>query len=159
MPEPVTPERFRSVIGHVPTAVVVVTAAGPDGPAGLAIGSFVSVSLDPLLVGFLPAKTSSSWPLIEAAGVFCANVLGEDQEEVCRVFASKGADKFEGLGWRAAASGAPVLADVLAWIDCEIEIVHDAGDHLIVVGRVTELEVEGEGGPLIFFRGGYGRLG
>lgn len=151
--------RFRQVLGHFPTGVTVVAGTDGDGPVGLAVGSFASVSLEPPLVLFCPAKTSSSWPRIEAAGAFCANVLSEDQEDICRVFASKGDDKFQGLGWRPAASGAPVLADVLAWVDCRVESVHDAGDHLIVVGRVTELEVEAEGAPLIFYRGGYGRMG
>ncbi len=151
--------RFRQVLAHFPPGVPVVAGPAGDGPVGLAVGSFASVSLEPPLVLFCPAKTSSSWPRIEAAGAFYANVLSEDQEDICRVFASKGDDKFQGLGWRPAASGAPVLADVLAWVDCRVESVHDAGDHLIVVGRVTELEVEAEGAPLIFYRGGYGRMG
>ncbi|CAN5860238.1 flavin reductase family protein [soil metagenome] len=150
--------RFRQVLGHFPTGVTVVTAALEAKPVGLAIGSFTSVSLDPPLVAFCPARSSSSWPIIDQAGAFCVNVLGEDQEELCRVFASKGDDKFAGIGWRAAASGSPVLADVIAWMDCEIDAVHEAGDHLIVVGRVLELEVGEEAGPLVFFRGGYGRL-
>jgi len=81
--------KFRQVLGHYPTGVVVVTAIGDDGePAGLAIGSFSSVSLDPPLVAFFPGKSSSSWPRIESAGAFCVNILGEDQEDICRVFAS-----------------------------------------------------------------------
>ena len=85
-------------------------------------------------------------------------MLAEDQEHVCRAFASKQPDKFRGLGWRPSALGAPVLADVLAWIECDIESMYDAGDHEIVVGAVRELEVERELGPLIFFRGGYANL-
>jgi flavin reductase (DIM6/NTAB) family NADH-FMN oxidoreductase RutF len=87
------------------------------------------------------------------------NVLAEDQEEISRIFATSGADKFRGIGWRpSGASGSPILADVLAWIDCRIESVFDGGDHHIVVGRVVELGVERETGPLVFFRGGYGRF-
>ncbi|HLM64021.1 MAG TPA: flavin reductase family protein [Acidimicrobiales bacterium] len=151
--------RFRQVLGHFPTGVTVITAAGPDGPAGLAVGSFFSVSLDPPLVAFCAAKTSSSYPKVEAAGHFVVNVLGDDQEDVCRVFAGKG-DKFAGLGYRPSpGSGAPVINDVLAWIDCDIDTVHEAGDHWIVVGHVRELEVGDEsGGPLVFYRGGYGRF-
>src|SRR5437764_2940282 len=75
--------KFREVLGHYPTGVVVVTAAGDNGPpAGLAIGSFTSVSLDPPLVAFFPDKSSSSWPRIEAAGSFCVNILGEHQEDI-----------------------------------------------------------------------------
>ena len=150
---------FRQVLGHLPTGVTVITADGAEGPVGLAIGSFTSVSLDPPLVAFCPDKRSSSWPKIREVGAFCVNVLGDDQELVCRTFASKGADKFQGIGWEPAGSGSPKLAGVLAWIDCTIEAVHDAGDHEICVGRVTEMDVgAGTAGPLVFYRGGYGRF-
>ena len=86
------------------------------------------------------------------------NILAEAQEDVCRRFATKGDDKFLGLGWRPAASGAPLLDGVLAWIDCDIESVTDAGDHFCVLGRVRDLAVAHDGAPLLFFRGGYGRF-
>ncbi len=161
MSEPRAPfdsAKFRQVLGHFPTGVTVVTADTDTGPTGMAVGSFASVSLDPPLVAFFPGAGSSSWPRIESAGSFCVNVLAEDQEEVCRRFASKGDDKFTGLGWRPAPSGAPLLDGVLAWIDCDIESVTEAGDHYCVMGRVRELEVVHDGAPLVFFRGGYGRF-
>ena len=152
--------RFRQVLGHFPTGVTVVTAVADGKPAGLAVGSFTSVSLEPPLVAFLPTRTSTSFPAIREAGSFCVNVLAEDQEDVCRVFASSGGDKFEGVGWRpAAGTGSPIIQDVLAWIDCDIDVIHDAGDHFIVVGRVRDLEVaRSDGAPLVFYRGGYGRF-
>jgi flavin reductase (DIM6/NTAB) family NADH-FMN oxidoreductase RutF len=150
--------KFRQVLGHYPTGVVVVTAIAEDGePAGLAIGSFTSVSLDPPLVAFFPDKKSSSWPRIATAGSFCVNILGEDQEDLSRVFASKGTDKFASIGWRPGRTGAPVINDVIAWIECTIERIDDAGDHWVVLGRVVDLDVGHSGGPLLFFRGGYGR--
>ena len=150
--------RYRQVLGHFTTGVTVVTSDHADGPVGLAIGSFFSVSLEPPLVGFCPSKTSNSWPRIHEAGAFCVNILAEDQEDVCRVFAGKETDKFKNVGWKPSTLGAPVLSDVLAWIECEIESVHDAGDHEIVVGIVRELKVERETNPLVFFRGGYANL-
>jgi flavin reductase (DIM6/NTAB) family NADH-FMN oxidoreductase RutF len=150
--------RYRQVLGHFPTGVTVITAAGDGPPVGLAVGSFASVSLDPPLVGFFANRSSSSWPRIEESGAFCVNILAEDQEEVCRRFASKGDDKFKGLGWQPAGSGSPILAGVLAWIDCDIESVTDAGDHVCVLGRIREMDIGHEGGPLIFYRGGYGRF-
>jgi flavin reductase (DIM6/NTAB) family NADH-FMN oxidoreductase RutF len=150
--------RFRQVLGHFPTGVTVITANTGSGPVGLAVGSFFSVSLDPPLVAFCAGKSSTSYPKIAEAGHYVVNVLADEQEEICRVFASKGGDKFATIGWRPSpASGAPVINDVVAWIDCEIDTVHEAGDHYIVIGRVHELEVGHEGGPLVFFRGGYGR--
>ena len=148
--------RFRTVLGHFPTGVTVITAAGPDGPVGFTIGSFVSVSLDPPLVGFLPQKSSMTWPPMEASGGFCVNVLTAEQGELCWRFAKETDDKFAGVAWEAAAvSGAPRLAGALAWIDCTIEQVSDAGDHIFVLGRVHGLDA-GEGDPQLFFRGKLG---
>lgn len=150
--------KYRQVLGHFPTGVTVITAA-PDGePVGLAVGSFSSVSLDPPLVAFFPGRSSSSWPKIESAGSFCVNILAEDQEEVCRRFASKDEEKFAGLGWTPAGSGSPLIDGAIAWIDCDIHSVIDAGDHHCVLGLVRDLGVGHDGPPLIFFRGGYGRF-
>jgi flavin reductase (DIM6/NTAB) family NADH-FMN oxidoreductase RutF len=150
--------RFRHVLGHFPTGVTIITAAPASGPVGLTIGSFTSVSLDPPLVGFLPGKASTTWPGIEAAGAFCVNILGEAQGELCWSFARETTDKFVDLSFeRTPATGSPLLPGVLAWIDCEIERVLDAGDHWFVLGRVLALEVVSEeGGPLLFFRGKLG---
>lgn len=150
--------RYRQVLGHFPTGVAVVTARAEGVPVGMAVGSFTSVSLHPPLVAFCAGNGSSSWPRIRAAGAFCANVLAEDQEDVCRAFASKGTDKFAGLGWEASSTGSPRLDDALAWIDCDIDAVHDAGDHQICVGRVLEMDLGERGAPLVFYRGGYGRF-
>jgi 3-hydroxy-9,10-secoandrosta-1,3,5(10)-triene-9,17-dione monooxygenase reductase component len=148
--------RFRTVLGHFPTGVTVITAAGSDGPVGFTIGSFVSVSLDPPLVGFLPQKSSQTWGPMEQAGSFCVNVLSADQGELCWRFAKERDDKFAGVGWSPApVSKAPVLDGALAWIDCTIESVSDAGDHIFVLGRVHGLDA-GEGEPQLFFRGKLG---
>lgn len=154
----IDPALYRQVLGHFPTGVTVITAQTSDAPVGMAIGSFSSVSLDPALVGFFPDRSSTSWPRIEQTGSFCVNVLGDDQEDLCRRFASKEPDKFSGIGWRPTSSGSPLLDGVLAWIDCDIVEVGDAGDHFWVLGRVRELQVGREGQPLVFFRGGYHRL-
>lgn len=148
--------RYRQVLGHFATGVTVITA-DPIGhpPVGMTIGSFTSVSLDPPLVGFLPQKNSTTWPLIEEAGVFCVNILTLDQAELCWRFAKESPDRFAGVDWRAAGSGSPILTESLAWIDCTIETVVDAGDHVFVIGRVTDLDA-GDGDPMLFFRGKLG---
>jgi len=150
--------RFRQVLGHFATGVTVVTGMASGEPVGLAVNSFTSVSLDPGLVAFCVSLESSSWPKLRAAGAFCINILGEAQEALSRAFAGHGPDRFMGVGWRPAPSGAPVLGGVLAWIDCTVEAEHDAGDHVIVLGRVVDLDLGQEGGPLVFYRGGYGRF-
>lgn len=149
---------FRTVLGRFPTGVTVVTAQDGAKPVGMAIGSFTSVSLDPPLVAFLPAKSSSSWPAIERAGVFCVNIIAEDQGAICAAFASRAEDKFAGVAWERAGTGSPRLAGCIAWMDCTIEAVHEGGDHWIVVGRVQEMDVdlERDVGPLLFFKGAYG---
>jgi 3-hydroxy-9,10-secoandrosta-1,3,5(10)-triene-9,17-dione monooxygenase reductase component len=148
---------FRHVLSHYPTGVCVVTAIEADGRAsGMVVGSFTSVSLSPPLVAFFPDKASTSWPKIERAGRFCVNVLASDQGELCRRFASKGEDKFAGVAHRVSTNGSPVLDDVVAWIDCTLDAVHEAGDHFIVLGRVQELDIIRPDQPLLFFRGKYG---
>ncbi len=162
---PVDPAEFRFVLGHFASGVTIVTAPGgadEDGetaPAGFACQSFASLSLDPPLVTFMVARTSTTWPRIARAGVFCVNILGADQGELCRGFAVSGADKFAGVGYRAApVTRSPLLDSVPAWIDCRIQAVHTGGDHLIVVGRVEALGGTDEGEPLLFHRGRFGRF-
>ena len=149
---------FRTVLGHFCSGITVITSVDDGEPVGLTCQSFSSVSLDPPLVLFVAAKSAHSWPRIRAAGLFSANVLAEDQEALSRRFALRGIDKFAGVGWTSGPSGAPLLDDCLAYVDCEIAAVHDAGDHEIVVGRVLELAVTREAAPLLFFRGGYGKF-
>lgn len=150
---------FRRVLGHYPTGVCVVTAVEDDGaPTGMVVGSFTSVSLDPPLVAFFPAKTSQSWPRIERVGKFCVNVLASDQRSLCQQLSGKQPDKFAGVSHRVSAHGSPILDGVVAWIDCTLDAVHEAGDHYIVLGRVMALEVESPGKPLLFFQGAYGEF-
>ncbi|MEU9112037.1 flavin reductase family protein [Streptomyces sp. NPDC048483] len=160
---PLDPSEFRSVLGHFASGVTVITAPGDEGPAGFACQSFASLSLDPPLVTFMVARTSTTWPRIARAGVFCVNILGAGQGELCRGFAVSGGDKFAGVSYVAApATGSPRLADVPAWIDCTIQAVHTGGDHLIVVGRVDALAADpaaAEAGPLLFHRGAFGAFG
>lgn len=149
---------FRRVLGHFPTGVTVVTAATEQGPVGMVIGSFDSVSLDPPLVMFCPSKDSTTWAKMADTGRFCVNVLGDDQTDVSRVFSSKADDRFAGIEWSTEVTGSPVISGSIAWIDCEHYAVHDGGDHDIVVGLVKGLSTCNDNGPLLFFRGGYGRF-
>ena len=108
----IDPRHFRNVLGSYPTGVCVITSVDADGNRlGLVIGSFVSISLDPPLVGFFPDKRSGTWPRIEASGRFCVNVLGSDQLALCQRFAARGEDKFAELAHGHAPSGLPLLDD------------------------------------------------
>ena len=147
--------KFRQVLGHFPTGVTVITAVDADGtPVGFTIGSFVSVSLDPPLVGFLPGFSSKSWPEIAPSGSFCANILGADQGELCWRFAKESEGRFDGVDWTAAPSGSPILPGVIGWIDCTVEQTYEMGDHWFVLGRVQALHHEADvDDAMIFFRG------
>jgi flavin reductase (DIM6/NTAB) family NADH-FMN oxidoreductase RutF/DNA-binding IclR family transcriptional regulator len=150
---------FRQVLGQYPTGVVVVAATQEEGPpVALTVGSFTSVSLDPALVAFCPDKASSSWPKIAGRGAFCVNVLGADQEGLCRNFAIKSQDKFHSVAWRPSGTGSPIIDGAVAWIDCTTESVQEVGDHYLVIARVQDLAIESGRLPLLFFRGGYGRF-
>lgn len=157
MPE-VDPAEFRQVCGHFTTGVTVITATDGDDPVGLAANSFTSVSLEPPLVLFCAGKTSTTWPRIEKADAYAVNILAADQEEISRTFAAPDVDRFEGVAWHQGVTGSPILDGALAYLDCEIEAKHDAGDHVLVVGRVVDLDVQRDTGPLVFYRGGYGDL-
>ena len=149
---------LRTVLGHFATGVAIITAVDGEEPVGMACNSFTSVSLEPQLVLFCAAKSSSTWPRIQAAEKWAANILNQDAEEVCRLFAQKGADRFARVAYTIGRTGAPILEEALAFVDCETIAEHDAGDHVIVVGRVLELGFAPEGKPLLFYRGGYGRF-
>jgi 3-hydroxy-9,10-secoandrosta-1,3,5(10)-triene-9,17-dione monooxygenase reductase component len=150
----VTPQVMRAVLGSFCTGVVVVTAVGEE-PFGFTCQSFSSLSLDPPLISFNPARTSTTWPRIRQVGRFAVNVLAHDQDELSELFARSGADRFAEVDWSTSPLGSPILADVSAWVDCELVAEYDGGDHTIVVGRVRALEANPQRHPLIFYRGRY----
>lgn len=157
--EAIDPTVFRETLGHYPTGVAVVTGIADDGlPAGMVVGSFTSVSLDPPLVAFLPTRDSGSFARLRTGQTFCVNVLAADQEQTCRRFASRAIDKFEDISWSPAPGGAPILDGAVSWIECTYEDVLEGGDHYIVLGRVRHLSVARPSLPLLFFQGGYGRF-
>ncbi|MCW2773639.1 MAG: flavin reductase domain protein FMN-binding protein [Nocardioides sp.] len=149
--------RFRDVLGRFASGVTVVTTTSNDEPVGMTCQSFSSVSLDPPLVLFIPAKSSRSWPLIQRSGKFCVNFLAAGQAELSNTMASRGADKFGDVKWTPSrATGSPILEGSLAHVDCTIHQVHEAGDHYVVIGRVVDLGIdEGDVDPLLFFQGKY----
>lgn len=148
---------LREVMGHFATGVTVVTAMHHTQPVGFTCQSFVSLSLDPPLIALAPSKASTSWPRIRAADSFCVNVLTDGQAGLCRTFAQPGGDKFAGIDWSPGVTGAPVLRRSLAWVECELEASHDAGDHELIIGRVRGISI-GEGTPLLFYRSRLTRL-
>lgn len=154
---PIDQMDFRNVMGHLPTGVVAVTGveASSGQPAGMIVGTFASLSLDPKLVTFSVARTSSSWPKVRSGGRFTASVLAEGQDAICRSLSRKGDDKFSDIDWHTSPDGTPRISGAVAWIDCAPVQELDGGDHVIVIARVLRMATA-PGSPLLFHKG---RLG
>jgi flavin reductase (DIM6/NTAB) family NADH-FMN oxidoreductase RutF len=150
-------ERFRAVLGHVPTSVAIVAGLVDDVPRGLSVGTFVPVSLEPPMVGFFVDRKSTSWPPISGVRAFVVSVLSAEQAELSRQFAISKSDKFAGVSWHAAPSGHPVIEGSVAWVDCDLASETEAGDHVFVLANVLDLGVETGDTPLLHHRGGYRR--
>ena len=150
-----TPQRLRHVLGHFASGLTVITAATENGPAGFTCQSFSSLSLEPALVTFSPARSSSTWPRLRKAGRFTVNILPAGHQHLATQFARSGTDKFAGVDHNASPLGNPVLNQALAWVDCELHEEYDGGDHTIVVGAVHALGARDGTEPLLFFKGGY----
>ncbi|MBA8958389.1 3-hydroxy-9,10-secoandrosta-1,3,5(10)-triene-9,17-dione monooxygenase reductase component [Rhodococcus percolatus] len=153
--EAIDPRRFRTVLGQFCTGVTIITTIDDGVPVGFACQSFAALSLEPPLVLFCPTKTSRSWAAIERSGIFCVNVLAEEQQSTCARFGSRDPDKFAGIDWTESPLGSPILTGSLAHIDCSLESVHDGGDHWVAFGRVSSLSEIREERPLLFYRGQY----
>ena len=153
-PQIVSPRDFRTALGHFATGVAIVTAVSPQGAlAGLTINSLTSVSLTPPLVLFCLDKTAGSLAVFQAARGFAVNILTQNQRDLSDRFASHREDRWDGVAWERLETGAPVLPDSLAVLDCLPERIDDGGDHWIFLGRVVRLTI-GTGDPLVYFAGG-----
>ena len=156
-PGPETEIEFRRALGRFATGVTIVTCDSAIGPLGITANSFASVSLDPPLVLWSPARASARFATFVEAGHYAIHVMDESQVETCLRFTRTG-DDWEGIGWRPGPNGVPVIEDCIARFDCARHAVHDGGDHAIVVGRVVSVWRSGGGGPLLFADGTYGRF-
>ncbi|WP_045745300.1 flavin reductase family protein [Actinoplanes rectilineatus] len=149
---------FRRVLGGFASGVTIITAVLDGTPVGMTCQSFFSLSLEPPLIAFSPARTSTSYPLIRKAGRFCVNILEAGQEDLCRQFARSGTDKWRGVAWQPGVTGSPILDGVLASIECDLERDVEAGDHYLTIGRVVDLASTPGKQPLLFFNGTFQRL-
>lgn len=155
MTDAIDPRALRRAFGAFATGVTISTTLDPAGqPVGFTANSFSSVSLDPPLLLVCLAETASSYPAFRDAGRFAVNVLGAEQRALSTQFATRGADKFAGVAWRMAETGAPVLDGSIAWFDCVTHALVPAGDHVILIGRVVAFGTE-DRPPLGYVRGGY----
>lgn len=151
---------FRRILGHMATGVAVVAALEPDSgaPRGLTANAIAAVSLDPPLVLACVDRAADTHDCIERAAAFSISILNAGDETLARRFADYPSErKFTGVAYRTEATGAPVLEEALAWVDCDVWAAYEGGDHTIFVGEVLAGDASDES-PLVYFRGGYGRL-
>lgn len=153
-PKPFDVREFRTALGGFVTGVTVVTTTINGSPIGFTANSFTSVSLDPPLILVCIGKSSSNFANFQQVDAFCVSILAESQRTISQKFASKGIDRFEGVAWTAGDLGNPVIDNAVAWFDCTLHQRIDAGDHHILVGKVSEFG-HNVGSPLAFCRGNY----
>jgi flavin reductase (DIM6/NTAB) family NADH-FMN oxidoreductase RutF len=154
--ETFSPREYRDALGRFVTGVTVVTTRAESGPLGMTVNSFASVSLDPPLVLWSPARKSSRFPAFEAAPYFAIHVLSAGQRDLAEHFARIG-DMPPGLAFEEGPGGIPLFADSVARFECRHAAGHDGGDHLIVVGEVLRLATT-DLPPLVFDRGAFATL-
>lgn len=156
---PIDADTYRSTLGLWATGVTIITARADDEIHGMTASDFAGVSLDPPLVMVCADKKANTLGVIEKGGNMCVNFLAAGQDALSNKFASKKEEwtRFEGLECASATTGAPLIPGALASLDCEIVAMHEAGDHVIVIGQVEQV-VEGEGDPLLYYAGSYRSL-
>ena len=154
-----TPTSLREAFSHFPSGVVAIAAEVAGIRHGLAASTFVPVSLDPPLVSFCVQNTSTTWPKLKDLPMLGISVLGESHDDAARTLAAKTGDRFAGLETVSNDSGAVFIKGTALWLESAIEQVIPAGDHVIVVLRVTEVTVDSEVAPIVFHRSAFRRLG
>jgi flavin reductase (DIM6/NTAB) family NADH-FMN oxidoreductase RutF len=153
--EPVSADLFRAVFRDHAARVVVVTAAGPDAPAGFTLTSLTSISIRPPMVSFAVARGGSSRPAVSRSRRVAIHLLADDQERLARTFATPGIDRFADVRWSPGPDGEPLLADCAAYLSCEVVQHIPAGDHVLVVARVVTARNDRPGAPLLYHDGSY----
>jgi flavin reductase len=152
-------KEFRATVGAFATGVTIVTTRGEEHAYGMTANAFSSVSLDPPLILVCVISPSEGAEHISRNGVFAVNILTSEQEPMSRYFASRdrprGLDAFREVPHRIGASGSPIIEGSAAFLDCRLHATHEAGDHLIFIGEVLELDVAEGHEPLLFHGGGY----
>ncbi len=154
----VEPLEFRSIIGHFATGVTVITTAAGEELQGMTANAIASLSLDPVMILICVEKQTHTHRVLDQGGVFTVNILTEHQEDVSRLFAKRAEPEIgtlRGQRFSLGTTGAPILEDCLAYLECRVSSVADGGDHSIFLGRVVDGRVTSDARPLLFYRGKY----
>ena len=148
------PKAFRAALGQFGTGVTIVTCLSEAGPMGITANSFASLSLDPPLVTWAPARSSKRHDAFARAKHFAIHVLKASQAPLCARFAKDGLD-FDGLDWIAGTAGTPLIENCLSRFECTRVALHEGGDHSLIIGQVEQVTTQA-GTPLLFHGGRYG---
>lgn len=150
---------FKQALGNYPTGVTIITTTDEDGtPVGLTVNSFASVSLNPLMVLWSIDHKVSTLDIFKKSGKFAVHILAENQQELCKTFASKGVDRFSTCEWVTSENGVPVIEGALAVLECVTHQLVEAGDHTILIGNVVDLSVDNEKEPMLYHRRQFGPI-
>lgn len=150
------PRILRDAMGTFATGVTVVTSLGDNGePVGLTANSFTSVSLDPPLLLVCPARSASTTEALESCEHFAVNILRSEQEHISTLFATKGTDRFSEIEFDTSENGVPIIHDALANFECRTHALHEGGDHLILIGKITRARFTSDHEPLLYYQGRY----
>ena len=154
-----SPTSLREAFGHFPSGVIAIAAEVDGTRVGLAASTFVPVSLDPPLVSFCVQNSSTTWPKLKDRPALGISVLGEAHDSAARTLAAKTGDRFAGLETESRTSGAVFIHGTSVWLESSIEQLVEAGDHTIVVLRVSDITVNPDVAPIVFHRSTFRRLG
>jgi len=154
-----SPTTLREAFGHFPSGVIAIAAEVEGIKVGLAASTFVPVSLEPPLVSFCVQNTSETWPKLKGLPYLGISVLGESHDEAARTLAAKTGDRFAGLQTSSTESGAVFVEGTSVWLESSIEQLIPAGDHTIVILRVSGITVHPDVAPIVFHRSTFRRLG
>lgn len=157
---PIDPRRYRDAIGRFATGVTVVTWDTGSIRRGMTANAVASLSLDPTLLLVCIDRHGAAHEQLATVDTFAVNVLAEEQVEVSRGFARPGVDGMLGVPHRPGVTGAPILRDAVAWLECAVHERLEGGDHTIYIGRVLDVDIaRPDAAPLLFYAGAYRRLG
>ena len=150
---------LRQALGSFPTGVTVVSCLDKDNnPLGFTANSFTSVSLDPQLISICIDKESFNIDTFSITEHFAVSILSESQQSISTTFATPNEERFKNIDWRSEDTGSPIISNAVAWFDCKTEQVVDAGDHLILIGKIISFDSSPKT-PLMYLRGNYVNLG
>jgi flavin reductase (DIM6/NTAB) family NADH-FMN oxidoreductase RutF len=158
-PQDLTPETLRAAFSHFPSGIAAVCAQGADGPLGMAVSTFVPVSLDPPLIALCLQKSSRTWPNLRNRAQLGVSILAEQHEEAARALSMREGDRFATVRFRPHTGGDILIEECAAYFLCTLDQEVSAGDHLLALLRVQRIEVDdARGHPLVFHRSRFARL-